>query len=78
MDRQAIQQRQDLVSSLVGERSLRLAIRQPLRPMGDLEAGRPAGRAMPVPEIWAIADGLERLPQLTARWRLRSTRARTG
>ena len=50
---QTIQQRQDLVSHLVGERSLRLAIRQLLRPMGDLErlAGR-AGRAMQEPAIW--------------------------
>ena len=68
MDRQAIQQRQDLVSSLVGERSLRLAIRQLLRPMGDLErlAGRP-GRPCRRLRSGAIADGLERLPQLTAR-----------
>ena len=67
MDRQAIQQRQDLVSNLVGERSLRLAIRQ-LRPMGDLEqqpAG-PTGHAG-ARDLVAIADGLERLPRLTAR-----------
>ena len=37
MDRQAIQQRKNLVSSLVGERSLRLAIRQLLLPNRGLE-----------------------------------------
>ena len=69
MDRQAIQQRQDLVSSLVGERSLRLAIRQLLRPMGDLErlAGRAGAGHAGARDLVAIADGLERLPQLTAR-----------
>ena len=34
MDRQAIQQRQDLVIRLVGERCLRLEIRQLLLPVG--------------------------------------------
>ena len=69
MDRQAIQQRQDLVSSLVNERSLRLAIRQLLRPMGDLErlAGRAGAGHAGARDLVAIADGLERLPQLTAR-----------
>ena len=52
MDRKAIQQRQDLVSTLVGERSLRLAIRQLLRPMGDLERLAGLEQAMLVPAIW--------------------------
>ena len=69
MDRQAIQKRQDLVSNLVGERSLRLAIRQLLRPMGDLErlAGRAGAGHAGARDLVAIADGLERLPKLTAR-----------
>ena len=69
MDRSAIQQRQDLVSSLVNERSLRLAIRQLLQPMGDLErlAGRAGAGHAGGRDLVAIANGLERLPQLTAR-----------
>ena len=65
MEIQAIQQRQDLVSSLVSERSLRLAIRQLLRPMGDLErlAGRAGAGHAGARDLVAIADGLERLPQ---------------
>ena len=68
MDRQAIQQRQD-GEQPGGERSLRLAIRQLLRPMYDLErlAGRAGAGHAGARDLVAIADGLERLPQLTAR-----------
>ena len=69
MERSAIQQRQDLVGALVNQRSLRLAIRQLLRPMGDLErlAGRAGAGHAGARDLVAIADGLERLPQLTRR-----------
>ena len=69
MDRSTIQQRQDLVSTLVNQRKLRLTIRQLLRPMGDLErlAGRAGAGHAGARDLVAIADGLERLPQLTAR-----------
>jgi DNA mismatch repair protein MutS len=68
MNRNTIQQRQDLVSTLVSQRKLRLAIRQLLRPMGDLErlAGRAGAGHAGARDLVAIADGLERLPQLTA------------
>ena len=69
MERSAIQKRQDLVGALVNQRSLRLAIRQLLRPMGDLErlAGRAGAGHAGARDLVAIADGLERLPQLTRR-----------
>ena len=69
MDRQTIEQRQELVSSLVGERSVRLGIRKLLRPMGDLErlAGRAVAGHAGARDLVAIADGLERLPLLTTR-----------
>ena len=46
-------QRQQLVSTLVDQRNLRLALQRLLRPMGDLErlADGPAP-ATPAPEIW--------------------------
>ena len=62
----AIQQRQAGVSSLVDSRPLRQALRRLLRPMGDLErlAGRAGAGQAGARDLVAIADGLERLPQL--------------
>ena len=69
MDLTAIQQRQAVVSLLVDQRSLRQVLRRLLRPMGDLErlAGRAGAGHAGARDLVAIADGLERLPQLTAR-----------
>ena len=69
MDLDAIRQRQQLVSTLVEQRNLRLALRRLLRPMGDLErlAGRAGAGHAGARDLVAIADGLERLPQLAAR-----------
>jgi DNA mismatch repair protein MutS len=68
MDRAAIEQRQAVVSSLVEQRALRQALRRLLRPMGDLErlAGRAGAGHAGARDLVAIADGLERLPQLAA------------
>ena len=68
MDLSAIQQRQAVVSLLVSGRPLRQALRRLLRPMGDLErlAGRAGAGHAGARDLVAIADGLERLPQLTA------------
>ena len=62
----AIQQRQASVSALVQTRPLRQALRRLLRPMGDLErlAGRAGAGQAGARDLVAIADGLERLPQL--------------
>ena len=69
MNCNAIRQRQNVVSSLVEQRSLRQALRRLLRPMGDLErlAGRAGAGHAGARDLVAIADGLERLPQLAAR-----------
>ena len=69
MDSNAIRQRQNVVGSLVEQRSLRQALRRLLRPMGDLErlAGRAGAGHAGARDLVAIADGLERLPQLAAR-----------
>ena len=69
MDCNAIRQRQNVVGSLVEQRSLRQALRRLLRPMGDLErlAGRAGAGHAGARDLVAIADGLERLPQLAAR-----------
>jgi len=69
MDRTAIEERQTLVSTLVVQRSLRQALRRLLRPMGDLErlAGRAGAGHAGARDLVAIADGLERIPQLAAR-----------
>ena len=69
MDRAAIQCRQAVVTALVEQRSLRQALRRLLRPMGDLErlAGRAGAGHAGARDLVAIADGLERLPQLAAR-----------
>ncbi|WP_244279055.1 DNA mismatch repair protein MutS [Synechococcus sp. UW179B] len=69
MDLEAIQLRQGVVSLLVKKRSLRQALRRLLRPMGDLErlAGRAGAGHASARDLVAIADGLERLPQLSAR-----------
>ena len=66
MDVSAIQRRQTSVSSLVDARPLRQALRRLLRPMGDLErlAGRAGAGQAGARDLVAIADGLERLPQL--------------
>ncbi|MCP9886981.1 DNA mismatch repair protein MutS [Cyanobium sp. ATX 6A2] len=68
VERAAILERQDGVSELVGQRPLRLAIRRLLRPMGDLErlAGRAGAGSASARDLVALADGLERLPQLAA------------
>jgi len=68
MDLPTIQQRQAVVSRLVEQRSLRLTIRKLLRPMGDLErlSGRAGAGHAGARDVVAIADGLERLPQLAA------------
>ena len=64
----AIRQRQVAVSALVQNRPLRQALRRLLRPMGDLErlAGRAGAGQAGARDLVAIADGLERLPQLAA------------
>ena len=69
MDLDAIRQRQQLVSTLVEQGNLRQALRRLLRPMGDLErlAGRAGAGHAGARDLVAIADGLERLPQLAAR-----------
>ena len=68
VERPAILERQGGVSELVAQRSLRLAIRRLLRPMGDLErlAGRAGAGSAGARDLVALADGLERLPQLAA------------
>ena len=69
MDLAAIGGRQAVVSALVEHRSLRQSLRRLLRPMGDLErlAGRAGAGHAGARDLVAIADGLERLPQLAAR-----------
>lgn len=69
MDLAAMQGRQAVISALVEQRSLRQALRRLLRPMGDLErlAGRAGAGHAGARDLVAIADGLERLPQLAAR-----------
>jgi len=64
----AIRQRQVAVSALVQNRPLRQALRRLLRPMGDLErlAGRAGAGQAGARDLVAIADGLERLPQLAS------------
>ncbi|MCT0215627.1 DNA mismatch repair protein MutS [Synechococcus sp. CS-1330] len=68
VERPAILERQGGVGELVAQRSLRLAIRRLLRPMGDLErlAGRAGAGSASARDLVALADGLERLPQLAA------------
>ena len=69
MDLALIESRQAVVSALVKQRSLRLSVRRLLRSMGDLErlAGRAGAGHAGARDLVAIADGLERLPQLAAR-----------
>ena len=66
VERAQILERQDAVSELVADRSLRLGVRRLLRPMGDLErlAGRAGAGSASARDLVALADGLERLPQL--------------
>ena len=68
VERGAIVKRQDAVAELVEGRPLRLALRRLLRPMGDLErlAGRAGAGSASARDLVALADGLERLPQLAA------------
>ena len=68
VDRAAILRRQEGVSELVAQRSLRLALRRLLRPMADLErlAGRAGAGTASARDLVALADALERLPQLAA------------
>ncbi|QVL54270.1 MAG: DNA mismatch repair protein MutS [Cyanobium sp. M30B3] len=68
VEREAILRRQGGVSELVAQRPLRLAVRRLLRPMGDLErlAGRAGAGTASARDLVALADGLERLPQLAA------------
>jgi DNA mismatch repair protein MutS len=68
VERTAILERQGGVSELVADRGLRLALRRLLRPMGDLErlAGRAGAGSASARDLVALADGLERLPQLAA------------
>ncbi|MFM8974173.1 MAG: DNA mismatch repair protein MutS, partial [Vulcanococcus sp.] len=66
--RPAILDRQNGVADLVNQRQLRQAVRRLLRPMGDLErlAGRAGAGTASARDLVALADGLERLPQLAA------------
>lgn len=68
VDLARISARQATVSELVAQRSLRLALRRLLRPMGDLErlAGRAGAGSASARDLVALADGLERLPRLAA------------
>ena len=68
VDRSAILARQEAVSELVEQRSLRLGLRRLLRPMGDLErlAGRAGAGSASARDLVSLADGLERLPRLAA------------
>ncbi|MFZ9947228.1 MAG: DNA mismatch repair protein MutS, partial [Vulcanococcus sp.] len=66
VSRALILARQDGVSELVHNRRLRVGLRRLLRPMGDLErlAGRAGAGSASARDLVALADGLERLPQL--------------
>jgi DNA mismatch repair protein MutS len=66
VDRAAILRRQTAVSELVADRPLRNGVRRSLRAMGDLErlAGRCGAGTASARDLVALADGLERLPQL--------------
>jgi len=66
VDRAAILCRQAAVSELVAARPLRTGARRLLRAMGDLErlAGRCGAGTASARDLVALADGLERLPQL--------------
>ncbi len=67
VDHAAILGRQNGVSELVNGRQMRVALRRLLRPMGDLErlAGRAGTGTASARDLVALADGLERLPQLS-------------
>ncbi|MFO7630396.1 MAG: DNA mismatch repair protein MutS [Prochlorococcaceae cyanobacterium] len=66
VDGAAITARADGVEELLRQRPLRLSLRRLLRPMGDLErlAGRAGAGSASARDLVALADGLERLPQL--------------
>ncbi|WP_269623541.1 DNA mismatch repair protein MutS [Prochlorococcus marinus] len=68
IDVNKILQRQNLITVLVSNRALRITIRGLLKSMGDLErlAGRAGAGQAGARELIAIAEGLERLPQLSS------------
>ncbi|MEB3235098.1 MAG: DNA mismatch repair protein MutS [Cyanobacteriota bacterium] len=68
VERATILRRQDAVSELVAHRPLRTGVRRLLRAMGDLErlAGRCGAGTASARDLVALAEGLERLPQLAA------------
>ncbi len=68
IDVELILERQEIVSHLVNYDSQRNSIRRLLRAMGDLErlAGRAGAGHASCRDLAAIADGLERLPQLAS------------
>ena len=68
MSTYAIRKRQAVVSKLVKARTLRQALQRLLRPIGDLErlAGRADAGQAGARDLVAIADGLMRLPRVTA------------
>ncbi len=68
IDSQKIVERQNLVSYLVEQRSLRKKLRSLLRTMGDIErlSGRASAGQAGARELVAIADSLLRIPQLSA------------
>ena len=68
VERAAILRRQAAVSELVAHRPLRNSVRRLLRAMGDLErlAGCCGAGTASARDLVALADGLERLPQLAA------------
>ncbi len=61
--------RQKIITELVSSRDLRQSIRRLLRSMGDLErlAGRAGAGQASARDLMAIANGLERLPQLSTK-----------
>ncbi|MBW0174358.1 MAG: DNA mismatch repair protein MutS [Vulcanococcus sp.] len=80
VDHAAILGRQNGVSELVNDRQLRVALRRLLRPMGDLErlAGRAGAGTASARDLVALADGLERLPQLVGLIRNAVIQTRAG
>ncbi len=68
IDAKQIVERQNVVSFLVQQRSLRKRLRNLLRAMGDLErlSGRASAGQAGARELVAIADSLLRIPQLSA------------
>ncbi len=67
MNSKAINDRQKLIYQLINNRSLRKEIRNLLRSMGDLEriSGRAGAKQAGGRDLEAIADGLERIPNIS-------------